>query len=1032
MIRMADLSDGTRARLRGAIEAGTPNGRLAAALRALESAMDRVQEVAAGGGAVTEALAQAGRGADPATLLRAFNVLLAAQRRALGLVDGPAMNEAFTALRAGYEAGTMPPDQRRLYERNVWTAMAWADVKRANPGVLALEPFSKDELRVSAAMDALRPALMAAQAKMVPGSITPEGLADVQAILEAHRELLAGAGPGKMRPTLCFAMAGAAFAIGRGSQQIMRSREAREAYAEAARLYEEAGEPDDAAAAEDQATWLGFALNADVDGGVFQDLEDVTRGIADPLARAQALARLGRMAAEASDVVGVKRYATAMVAALADAGFPAPDDGTAWPEAWVVGACRRRTGSGVVKLLQRVGDMTLQALSVRHAEACLSDAAAAQRIETTIASVHALESAAFLEMAATEDAIVETLSAYNPALEHAPPPPENAGQAAALALWQRVGALIEATQAEAEPGDGVIAEAAAVVAAARETHQPGLIASAALEQARLLERHGDLSASDAAAMAGETALAADTLQAGALTDPKLFSAYLMLRRHRLGLAARSADSPAVLHLAQGAVQAIEARRDRIHDPFQQGSFLTERTHFYVLAAFAAYKLARWDDLLVVMDLYRSRSALLNTLAPPPDGPEVPALQARLRDATAALEAAEAATPTQRQTLIEQRRAIWSLLSIARLRGAAGRALPALSVAAVQAALAPDEAIVAWLWLAEDVLLVLALDRTRVHAERVILSDRSRTRLNRYVDNVRASTLAVDRLGENVASLTEALLPQATRAFLADAKHLIFSPHRALHLVPFHAARVDGQFLIERATVRYAPSFSSLLLPWTGNRAGGVIAVGVGRFGRPGVPDLHHAEDEARAVAAAWGAVGAEATTLLGGAATRAAFAGLPFDRCRCLHLSTHGTSVLADETGGDPFLSRLYLSDGEVEALTIANLPLRAELVVMSACCSGQRAQALPGLTELPGDDLFGLQGALFEAGAGSVIGALWPFDDETAGKLLPSLHAALARGIAPEVALRDAMCGYLRAPGARGVFYWAPLFMSSISRTSP
>jgi CHAT domain-containing protein len=207
---------------------------------------------------------------------------------------------------------------------------------------------------------------------------------------------------------------------------------------------------------------------------------------------------------------------------------------------------------------------------------------------------------------------------------------------------------------------------------------------------------------------------------------------------------------------------------------------------------------------------------------------------------------------------------------------------------------------------------------------------------------------------------------------------------------------------------------------------------VGRFGRPGVPDLHHAEDEARAVAAAWGAVGAEATTLLGGAATRAAFAGLPFDRCRCLHLSTHGTSVLADETGGDPFLSRLYLSDGEVEALTIANLPLRAELVVMSACCSGQRAQALPGLTELPGDDLFGLQGALFEAGAGSVIGALWPFDDETAGKLLPSLHAALARGIAPEVALRDAMCGYLRAPGARGVFYWAPLFMSSISRTSP
>jgi CHAT domain-containing protein len=333
-------------------------------------------------------------------------------------------------------------------------------------------------------------------------------------------------------------------------------------------------------------------------------------------------------------------------------------------------------------------------------------------------------------------------------------------------------------------------------------------------------------------------------------------------------------------------------------------------------------------------------------------------------------------------------------------------------------------------VADSILLVLALDRTRVHAERVILSDGDRRRLSRYLNNVRESNMPDNTLGQTMAPLTDALLPAATRDFVAGAKHMIFSPHRSLHLVPFHAARVDGQFLIERATVRYVPSFSSLLLPWTGNRTGVTVAVGLGAFGRKDVRDLRHAEDEALAAASAWKAAGAGAGALVGDAATKAAFAALPFDKCRCLHLATHGTSVLADETGGDPFLSRLYLRDGEVEALTIANLPLRAEIVVMSACCSGQRAQALPGLAELPGDDLFGLQGALFEAGAGTVIGALWPLDDATSGMLFGPPHQALARGVAPEVALRDAMCGYLQAPGARDVSYWAPLFMSSIGRT--
>ncbi len=1020
-----NLSNPTRTVLRQAIERGLPNGCRAAALCALEAATDRARQ-APSGERVDDGLAAALGVADPETLLQALLILMAAQRRALGIVDGPDAQAAFASLQAAYQAGTMRPEQRAAYERNRFTATAWDAFRRAHPDAAGPAPFSEADQRLMAAMDALRSALLAAQAMTVPGSVTPESLAALEAVLAAHRQLLAGAEPGRMRPYLCFAMAGAAAALGRGWQQLTRSRQARDAYTEAARLYEAAGEPDDAAAAGDQASWLGFAVDADVDGGVFPDLACVTDGIADPLERAQALGRLGRLAALANDAPGMARYADAVSAALAEAGFPAPGDGADWADAWVTAACARRSGMGVQKLLQRVGQLTLQALQARHAEACKADPAEARRIEGAMQTVHDLERATLDAVQAAQDAINATLMAYTPRLESAPAPAGDQAHAALMALWRRVGALIDATQADAQPDDTVMAEAAAVVAAAGKSAQPGLAASACLQQARLLERRGQLTASDAAAMAGETALTAGGTGPGDLADPTLFSAFLTLRTHRVGLAAAASDSPAVLELSQGAIRAIEARRDRITDPYQQGGFLAERTQFYVTAAFAAFKLARWDDLLVVMDLYRSRAALRNALAPPPDD-NVAALQVRLREATAAL---DAATPEQRPALLAHRRALWSLLSIARLRGAAGRTLPALSLASVQASLAPDEAVVAWVWVADGVLLVLAVDRTRVHAERVTLADRDRTRLRRYVDNVRASAMAEDSLGRTVELLTETLLPAATRAFVADAKHLVLSPHRTLHLVPFHAARVDGRYLIERATVRYVPSFESLLLPWAGSKAGEVIAVGVGAFGRPGVRDLPHAEGEARAVAAAWQAAGTSAATLLGDAATRAAFAALPLERCRCLHLATHGSSVLADDTGGDPFLSRLYLRDGEVEALTIAASTLRAELVVMSACCSGQRALGLPGLPELPGDDLFGLQGALFEAGAGSVIGALWPVDDATAGALLPVMHAGLAAGAAPEVALRDAMCAYLQGAAAQSVFYWAPLFMTSIGRT--
>ncbi|MEZ4769687.1 MAG: CHAT domain-containing protein, partial [Caldilineales bacterium] len=107
-------------------------------------------------------------------------------------------------------------------------------------------------------------------------------------------------------------------------------------------------------------------------------------------------------------------------------------------------------------------------------------------------------------------------------------------------------------------------------------------------------------------------------------------------------------------------------------------------------------------------------------------------------------------------------------------------------------------------------------------------------------------------------------------------------------------------------------------------------------------------------------------------------------------------------------------------------------LVVMSACHAGKRAVAGRGMAELAGDDLFGLQGAFFSAGARAVIGALWKADDATAADLMHSLHAGLAAGLAPELALQAAVKSYLA--GARGnrrrnLYFWAPYAVSVFGR---
>ena len=236
-------------------------------------------------------------------------------------------------------------------------------------------------------------------------------------------------------------------------------------------------------------------------------------------------------------------------------------------------------------------------------------------------------------------------------------------------------------------------------------------------------------------------------------------------------------------------------------------------------------------------------------------------------------------------------------------------------------------------------------------------------------------------------------------------------------------------------MRYTATVGSLLVRRVDdskNAGGGLFALGIDEFGVPGErwPTLKQAENEVAEVADAWRRRSQPVQVVTGPAATVTAWRALGsrLAHFRCLHIATHGVSVFDREAKNDPLAARLILQDGALDALALSQLRLGADVVVLSACNSGQRALGGRGLAEYPGDDNFGLQAAFFETGVRGVIGALWPVVDEVAPQIMKSLQEGLADGRPPDLALQGALVEYLGRPDSRrDAFAWGQVFLSAV-----
>ena len=158
--------------------------------------------------------------------------------------------------------------------------------------------------------------------------------------------------------------------------------------------------------------------------------------------------------------------------------------------------------------------------------------------------------------------------------------------------------------------------------------------------------------------------------------------------------------------------------------------------------------------------------------------------------------------------------------------------------------------------------------------------------------------------------------------------------------------------------------------------------------------------------------------LSGDAATETQFKALPLSDYSVLHLALHGyvdkdypdrsALVFAPERRGQ--------NDGLLQAREIRNLQLNASLVTLSACDSGVGPVGESGVDNLAS--------AFLDAGATTVVSAMWDVDDRATAELMIDFYQYLIHGKSKSEALRLAKLRMIGSVASQP-YYWAAFEMS-------
>ncbi|MDM8539833.1 CHAT domain-containing protein [Desulfococcaceae bacterium HSG9] len=206
--------------------------------------------------------------------------------------------------------------------------------------------------------------------------------------------------------------------------------------------------------------------------------------------------------------------------------------------------------------------------------------------------------------------------------------------------------------------------------------------------------------------------------------------------------------------------------------------------------------------------------------------------------------------------------------------------------------------------------------------------------------------------------------------------LVIVPHKALHYMPFQALYNKSEYLIERFAISYAPSISALKLiiqkSFSQNQRALIIGNPTG--------DLTFAEDEALSISK----ILPNSRLLIGGQATESILKHESHNY-QYIHLATHGVYNVNNPLKSKILLAQDSSNDGSLTVAELFAVDWQPSLVTLSACRTGLSKY-------ISGDELIGLQRAIFFAGAKSIVASLWSVDDKATGFLMHRFYENLAK----------------------------------------
>lgn len=1024
------------------VAAGLPNVDLLEMLRTIE------QWLSLGSASARTALQEQLKTTPPQLLSRSMVALNLTLQREAGITAAPeAVGPALQQLFREVQEGSASPERKTIAAKLPVLWELFAVLVQQYPA-LNQPPSAADlaKAQLQQAATAVFHRMDAVADQLSPGTVTSASLAVIEGVVRDARVLIDSADRENAALPYVLSMTGSAErTLAKSCAIVGRHDDALEAFRDAADLFDKASEPHDAEDCRNRARSLSQQLSGQLDAAAEESLETLSADAS--WERAQALMQLASVASSAADTFEALQNAEAAAKVLVELGYLDPGQcGTdAAMDSWIRTACAGFTGTALYGRVTQVGMLYDGILGARFAVLVRKDQKAADAVQALQNQIHRLAAEVRKE---EETAVTGVRTAFQryfpPPPGQTPPAPRPAGPDFA-AVMDRMNAVDSAVveiqqtcnaRADAgEPMEDLLTRIGELEAESDQLNSPLYEAKTRLERAYILLKLGrGAELGPVAREARRRLLAGRPASLASFAQSYERYHYLDSLNKEAMACVMTGDFEGSLKICEDTVRDFETQRYGVNSEYRQSALLSWVADFYTWAAFSAFKLARWDNMLDVIDLIKARSAIRSRLMPADPQKLNAALREEFEQVNAGLE-----REPGNQALRTRRRQLWDLLSIARAQDVKTGEIPALTVASLQHALEEDEALIGYFWLAESVILVILIDRERFHAERIILNPVQLGKLREFVAFVQGLKSS-HNMDSFVAKLGAILIPAFVRDFIGTKKRLIISPHHSLHLFPFHAARwgEDGGFVGTEFAVRYVPNFVSVLLPWvtspeSGTGANRILAIAIRDFANNAAKPLDRVEDDARAIAACYREHGADVETILGSQATRARIDAMrregALQKFRCIHLGTHGLSVF--ETPDQPLESRLLLQDGALDAMDIAGLGLNAELAVLSACHSGQRAIQLRELGEVPGDDIFGLQSALFRSGVRSIVGTLWLVETASASPITRAFHRYHAEGNAAEVALQKAVREYLTNPpdGLTGVYYWAPYFISSIGR---